>query len=327
MKGVYQYVAAAVIGAALATAAVISLATVAQFDQYINTFDAERELILAMHVAEEVRLFAESAMNYALRGAIPIALEGGGHPGPLEYKGVPTLDRTRYWGWCESRKSAPIDCSIGCDYTTFEDLNVDEEEMLSNGTGLALEGILEDYAQSFMQRQTYGTVIKPNESSVVIDGDDASFETWVNVVVFTVAQGKETPTSRGLVNSTDLFETSFRADGLTSLISEGKNSRDSLRNSISDVAADIDSIKDTDDWVEEFKERIVDPGQKGYYPGGYDMEVDVLEFENATDCEDVTIKVRLSTQSSDYKIYTPDGRLASVPLNLTFLVQNRYVRP
>jgi len=330
MKGWVQYAIAAIAGLVVASSLVLWLNANAVFDEYISKAETEREIIIAIHVGEEARLFTESMMEYTLNAAIPLTLESGGHPGSEEYEGSPSLNKVRYWGWCEDRKnSATIDCSNDdCDYMDIDDVAEDQglktgeftEQMLSDGLPQVLEDSLEKYAQAFMGRKSYETSLSPEgvDISVSLDSGTFGYATKVESRVFTTQKDAEYG-SRGFIESKDDYSASISSPAVEDILDEGIGVLKNLP--IVDIAEQTDqnsSISGTDEWILVFERDIED----AYNPADYSLKATVPVFEEDPNCKDITVKLTLTSAQPEYWVYRED-RLVQEPLNLTFIVQRR----
>lgn len=334
MRGAfYMYLVAAIAGAAVAGYMVYLLSSAAQFSDYIKTMEAEREIILAMHISEEIRLFSEKAMDYTINHAVPIALQGGGNPEPGVNNSIPELNGVRYWGWCRDRLTGGVNCdNIDCDYVDINDLasemGISPQELLEglmeDGVTYVTQGTLERYAQAFTQRQVHITSITPVEENLAFSlaGGNVSYDAKMQTEVHTLTRGGSRMKSRGLVSSKDDYSASMTSNSIPSIVNEGSTRIGELYTEIENTAQEVDNLnpENSSEWVEMFDDRV------SMTSGLYEWNVTLVEFEEGSTCEDVTVRAEITSLSNDYEYKTGSG-VEQRPLGMTILMQIRVEKP
>lgn len=321
MRGQWQYLVVAIVGGVIGAGIAEWLNANAIFEEFIETDEAERGIILAMHISEEVRLFSETGMKYTLNGALPIALEGGGNPSNEEYKGLPSLDGIRYWKSCVLDETEPA-CQDRCTYTTLDTSESGLEDLISKGVNYTVGNLLEKYATAFMERQVYLTSIKPVDSQVSVNiNGDMNYQTNVETTVFTTQRNVQSYSSRGFVSSIDNYSANNSAPALQGLLSSGVTVLTNLP--IDAAATSAGKLTDEDVWKTDVRDYLLTNYDS---PSGYTFDTHIIDINDDADCALLTLNVTISTDAPEYWIYRTDS-LVQEPLNLTFLVQKMITLP
>lgn len=327
MKGLATAVIAAMVGVGVAVAMFAYLSSISVFDHYISTNEAERDLIVALHISEAVRLFSETAMEYSLNAAVPNALKGGGHPGSGDFEGAPISYGIRYWGWCEKEEEELV-CDEVCTYMTINTEDSGFERLLSAGTEASISDLLESYAQEFMRREIHETSISPVSQDVEfsLSNEVVSFDARVDTAVHTITKDGTHDQSRGMVRATEEYSHSQMVPGIGQILSQGKTALRALP--IDDAVEYADDAEDEEDkskravWNAAFADYL----RANYEPANnYVIDFEVIQFENRTECVEVTFSVNITEKTGSYQVYQED-RLEEGLLELIFLIEKRVDR-